>query len=254
MFDTDKKLDKYLFPVEERKVYLEDFKGYGYKPSNEHKAIVRGDNGKLISIQKNSYKLVKNSEVILPLMHELNNIDCKWYIDQTHSFVEDSKFRLQCTFPDLTFNDGRSDIALSLYLTNSYDSSESVKLTWGAIRFICGNGAIYGEILKKYARKHTQGFEVRNLKAELESTYEKIPVVKHRVEILQNTKPTQAFRNEIELKLGKNITKFIEEEEAKKKAISLWALYNLITYYVSHNLDKNLRAGYQQQTSKLFQL
>ena len=54
----EKKLDRFLFPVGERAVFVDDDKTY--KPTKHYKAIVREDNGKLVSIMKDSYQLVSN--------------------------------------------------------------------------------------------------------------------------------------------------------------------------------------------------
>ena len=248
-----KKLSNFLFPVGERAVYIDDDKTY--RPTKHYKAIVREDNGKLVSIMKDSYQLVPNSEVIKPLLEQLHNLDTNWIIDPSHSFADDNRMRLQVTFPELTMNDGRSDIALSLFLHNSYDGSEGVRMIWGAIRAICSNGMVFGNVLRKYYRKHTSGLEVTNLKSQLESTYEKIPVIKHRIEILQNTNVTKTMRRDIEDNLGKHVIKYISSQEKQfKRAANLWVLYNIITYYVSHLVDMRMRASYQLETSKLFKL
>ena len=249
----EKKLNNFLFPVGERAVFVDDDKTY--KPTKHYKAIVREDNGKLVSIMKDSYQLVPNSEVIKPLLEQLHNLDTNWIIDPSHSFADDNRMRLQVTFPELTMNDGRSDIALSLFLHNSYDGSEGVRMIWGAIRAICSNGMVFGNVLRKYYRKHTSGLEVTNLKSQLESTYEKIPVIKHRIEILQNTNVTKTMRRDIEDNLGKHVIKYISSQEKQfKRAANLWVLYNIITYYVSHLVDMRMRASYQLETSKLFKL
>ena len=62
----EKKLNNFLFPVGERAVFVDDDKTY--KPTKHYKAIVNESNGKLISIMKDSYKLVDNRTVILPLL------------------------------------------------------------------------------------------------------------------------------------------------------------------------------------------
>ncbi len=158
----ERKLDGYLFPVVEKAVYVDD--DSTYKRSKHYKAILREDNGKLISIMKDTYQLVPNREVIMPLLEQLHNLDTNWNIDPSHSFVENNRCRLQVTFPDLKLNDGSSDIALSLFLHNSYDGSEGVRLFWGAIREICTNGMVFGTLLSKYYRRHTAGLDIINLK------------------------------------------------------------------------------------------
>ena len=126
---------------------------------------------------------------------------------------------------------------------------------WGAIRGICSNGMVFGNVLTKYYRKHTSGLEVKNLKSQLESTYEKVPVIKHRIEILQNTNVTKKMRRDVEDNLGKHVIKYVNSQEKQfKKAANLWVLYNLITYYISHQVDLRMRAAYQLETSKLFKL
>lgn len=251
----EKNLFQYMFPVEEREVYIQDGPFSKINPVDNYKAIIRKDTGQLISIMKKTYKLVPNKEVILPLMDELNKIDSKWIIDPSHSFIQPGRMRLQITFPELTLNDGKSDIALSLFLHNSYDGSEGVRLFWGAIREICSNGMVFGTMLSKYYRRHTSGLDISNLKQKLEQTYDKIPVIKHRIEMLQNSKVTIKFRRDLEDQLGKHISKYIDQQEKKHKRVAnLWMLFNIVTYYISHLIDQSKRAQYQLEASKLFKL
>ena len=130
MTDTiERRLNKYLFPVEERRIYFAN-PNNDPKVTKEYKAIVRTDKNKLVSVMQDSYKLIPNREVIMPLIEQLNSLDTKWNFDNSHSFVDSKRMRLQVTFPDLTMNDGRSDIALSLFVHNSYDGSEGVRIFW----------------------------------------------------------------------------------------------------------------------------
>ena len=250
---VERELSDYLFPVTEKAVYIKNNRSYKF--SEHYKAIVREDNGKLISVMKNSYQLVPNSEIIMPLLEQLENLDTNWIIDQSHSFVQSNRCRLQVTFPNLKMNDGDSDIALSLFLHNSYDGSEGVRMFWGAIRSVCSNGMVFGKVLNKYYRKHTSRFKMQDLKTQLESTYERLPVIKERIEFLQNTSTTKKIRLDVEDSLGKNVIKYINAQEKQfKSTMTLWMLYNLITYYISHHVDMRMRAQYQIETSRLFKL
>jgi Domain of unknown function (DUF932) len=246
-----KRLDGYIFPVMERKVFFEDEKSGKPVKTAEYKAIVRPDQNKLVSIMQDSYKLVSNHDVIMPLLEQLNNLDTNWFFDNSHSFVNSKRMRLQVTFPDLTLNDGRSDIALSLFLHNSYDGSEGIRIFWGAIRGICSNGMVFGEVLAKFYSKHTKNINISNLKEQLEETYEKIPVIKQRIEILQSMKVSKGIAEEVEHRMGKTIYKYVEEQT---HPANQWILYNILTYYVSHLIDKRMRAYYQMKISGLFQL
>jgi hypothetical protein len=251
----EKKLSPFMFPVEERAVFFQDDPHLNMNIANNYKAIVHKDSGELISIMKNTYQLVPNREVILPLLQELHKLDNKWVIDSSHSFVDDSRMRIQITFPELTLNDNTSNIALSLFLHNSYDGSEGVRLFWGAIREICSNGMVFGTLLSKYYRRHTAGLDINNLKQKIEATYNKIPVIGHRIEQLQNADITAKFRRDVEDQMGKHVIKYVDQHEKQnKRASNLWMLFNIVTYYISHLIEQRKRAQYQLEASKLFKL
>lgn len=256
MTDVERRLMPYMFPVTETAVYRDGAVENGVPQiSKDHKAIVRQDTGKLIAIQRKTYKLVPNSEVIKPLMEQLHRLDTSWYVDSSHSFVDDARMRLQITFPELIVHDGRSDIALSLYLHNSYDSTEGVRMFFGAIRAICKNGMVFGQILSKFYGKHTVNFDMEYLQRELTATADKLPVIKHRIGTLLETKVDKNLRMEIDRRLGKRVSKYIESQEQEtQRAQNQWALYNLITYYVSHMVKQRMRASYQLHASKIFGL
>jgi Domain of unknown function (DUF932) len=250
MTEIERRLNKFIFPVEERKVFFADPNG-NPKRSREYKAIVRKDKNKLISVMEDTYQLVPNRDVIMPLLEQLHQLDTRWNFDNSHSFVESKRMRLQVTFPDLTLNDGRSDIALSLFLHNSYDGSEGVRMFWGAIRAICSNGMVFGDVLSKFYSKHTKNINLNNLKEQLEETYEKIPVIKERIDILKNLSITKEVNGMIKDKLGATISKYVDDQP---NAENQWILYNMLTYYISHIIERRMRASYQMRVSKLFRL
>ena len=246
----ERKLNKYLFPVEERRIFY-DTPNSSYKGTNEYKAIVRTDKNKLVSVMQDSYKLIPNREVIMPLIEQLNSLDTKWNFDNSHSFVDSKRMRLQVTFPDLTMNDGRSDIALSLFVHNSYDGSEGVRMYWGAIRAICSNGMVFGEVLAKFYSKHTSGINLGNLGQQIENTYSQVPVIKERIEVLKNIEVTDSLKKEVEKKMGKTLSKYLDNQMPPQNQ---WVLYNMITFYVSHIVAQRMRAAYQMKTSQIFKL
>lgn len=253
--DVQLLLDKFMFPVDEREVAIVRGKNGEMFRETDYKAIVRSDTSELISIQKSSYQLVRNSDIINPLLAELNLLDTPWFIDKSHSYVDNKRMRIMVTYPQLVFHDGQSDICLSLFIENSADGTISVRSYVGGIRGRCSNGMVFGQILEKYYHKHTNGFCIDNLKQTIHSLYEKIPVIKHRVEQLQNTRVTKELRQQIENKLGKKVYKYVEEQEREiKKSQNQWILYNLLTYYISHLVKQQLRAKFQQDISKLFKL
>lgn len=246
------KLHKYLFPVEERKVYFQDADGNPLY-SKEYKSIVRADSNALISIMNNTYKMKSNYDVIMPVMENLHNLDTKWVLDASHSFVKSNRMRLQVTFPDLKFNDGTSDIALSLFLHNSYDGSEGVRMFWGAIRGICSNGMVFGKVLARFYARHTKTIhdKVNDMQTQISNTYEAIPVIKERIEILKNLNTVEITEKKIKDEFG---VKAFDYVKANGKLNNQWALYNALTYYISHVVKQHMRASYQLRVSRMFEL
>lgn len=246
------KLHKYLFPVEERKVYFQDADGNPMY-SKEYKSIVRADNGKLISIMNDTYRIKTNYDVIMPVMEDLHNLDTNWKLDPSHSFIKDNRMRLQVTFPDLMFNDGGSDVAMSLFLHNSYDGSEGVRMFWGAIRGVCSNGMVFGKIMAKFYARHTKTIteKVEGLQTLISETYKFIPVIKERVEILKNLQVGDLVEKSVKKEFG---VKAYDYVKAHKAINNQYALMNVLTYYISHVVQMHMRANYQMRVSKLFDL
>jgi hypothetical protein len=103
--------------------------------------------------------------------------------------------------------------------------------------------------------KHTQNFNLPNLHRELDSIAGKLPALEHRISVLQDSKVSKDLRLEIERRLGKHVSKYIDEQEREtRRAANQWALYNIITYYVSHLVKQRMRADYQLRASKIFQI
>ncbi len=249
-----KDLEKFMFKVDEDAVYFSN--GKDMIPAPKNKAIVT-ESGNIISVVKNSYRLVKNEEVILPLLEGLDKLDNKWIVDPSHSFISDdkSKMRVQITFPELTFQDGDSDIAMSLYINNSYDYSSAVNGMWGAIRGICSNGMVFGKIFQKFSIKHTSGFNMDFIKHQIEETYKSIPTIQQRVELLsaKTFKMTEKLEEEIKDNLGRRAFAYYNQENEQEKIKNMWALYNVFTYYISHYVNYKQREAYQSRLSKMFE-
>lgn len=89
--------------------------------------------------------MVRNEDLIKELLDQLLGLSTSFKVDPSHSFVQNERMRVQITIPELRKQDSESDIALSLFLHNSYDQSEGVRMYFGAIRSICSNGMVFGD-------------------------------------------------------------------------------------------------------------
>jgi hypothetical protein len=253
-------LQQFMFPVTERQVAVDNQITSGAKwkhpdtflPSS-YKAIVREDTNEVISIVKDSYQLVSNESLIKELLDQLVRLSTSFKIDPTHSFVQNERMRLQVTFPELRMKDSESDIALSLFVHNSYDQSEGVRMYFGAIRSICSNGMVFGDVMAKMYHRHTKGFELSQLKQKLEEAIETFPIINHRIRQLERTPVNKELVENIEKHVSKRLAQqFLDEMQYD--SITQWKLFNMLTYHVSHDMEQHKRARYQQQLSKVFAL
>ena len=251
-------LQDFMFPITERSVAINngqndisDWDNVSTFLTSDYKAIVREDTNEPISIVKNTYQVVSNEVLINKLMHELVQIDTPFKIDPSHSFCENNRMRLQVTFSDLCLKDDESGMALSLYLHNSYDMSEGVRMFWGAIRHICSNGSVFGKVLSQYYARHTQGFQITNLRKTLTETYDMIPAIQNRINELRSMPVTEQVKEDLEKEVGKRMAKEVLPDAG---TLSQWNLYNLLTHLISHSIEQRLRARYQMAVSKVFQL
>lgn len=247
-------LKNYFFDVHEQDVALLDNKPWD-DPIDDYKAIVTQKNGteKVVSVAKKSYKLIKNRELIEPFVDKISTLNVQWKIDPSHSFCLPNRMRLQITFPQILVNDEDSEIPLSVYLHNSYDQSEGVRLFWGAIRSICSNGMIFGCVLGSHYARHTSGFSFEKFEEQFANVTEKIIHVQNRIDHLRSASVEEELMEQVQKALGKRRLQEIVETDSVPD-ISQWDLLNDITYFISHNEKKPKRAKLQLATSKVFAL
>lgn len=253
-------LEPFCFPVTQRAVAVDsghanliDIQDPQSFLNNEYKAIVREDTNQVISIVKQSYKLVPNAQLIDMLLRELAMCGHTFRFNLQHSYVDNKRLRLQMTFPELTLEDSESDIALSAYLHNSYDQSEGVRFIFGSIRYICSNGCVFGNVLSRYYSKHTSGFSFENLGEKLSQATEYFPEIQERIYRLERLPVDETLVEKVSEKISKRLAEqVIEEHEIGR--ISQWKLYNRLTNYASHELEPAYAARYQHNISNVFNL
>lgn len=219
-------LQPFCFPVTERAVAVDD----ATSPlididdpdsflSNGYKAIVREDTNEVISIVKDSYRIVTKADLINRLLQELATSGYSFKIDPSHSFVDNNRMRLQITFPELLFRDGESEIALSAFVHNSYDTSEGVRFYFGAIRKICSNGMVFGQILSKYYSKHTSGFSFENLSEKMADARHYFPIIQERINRLETLRVDEQLVENISNKISKRLAEQVKVLEGRQDVI-----------------------------------
>lgn len=247
----ENELDKYIFPVTQENVYYPN--DGGLKVTDEFKSIVREDTGQIISVMKDSYKLIPNRTIIESLLSQLDKTDCQYIINKQHSYVDNSMMRLSVTLPEYSFDDHESKIFLSLMLVNSYDGSHSYKLIKFLHRQICSNGMMAKSLLDETSRKHTSSFNVDVIKSDIDKSVKKFPILQMKIEEMMNTKVTKKIRTQIEQRLGKTVSDYLKSVEKKGKD-TLYDVYHHLTYWATHICNSKTQMNYHMGISKMFAL
>lgn len=262
-------LEQFKFPVEVRRADVPSKRSADYRGiidpenpqthiPNDWQSIVRADTDELIAILPKTYTIVTNEEVINAALDELSRADYIYRVNQNYSFFQNNRMRLQIDFPEITINDGESDLDLSFYIHNSYDMSEGVRGMFGFIRLVCSNGMVVGEMLEKFYHRHTSGFNLHGLKQVVENVIDKIPEVRDQIRYLDSIRTDE----QIVKKVNKGATKKMKEAVGTIDAsgdmvvpsISQWELYNRLTYFISHSVALHMQSRHQQAISKHFSL
>src|SRR5690625_1702992 len=105
-------LEPYYFDVNEKPIALTGDINLPLQSIKGYKAIVAPDEkgeDQLISIVKDSYKLVRNRDLIEPFLEQVDSLGVNWHIEESHSFAALNRMRMQITFPDLYLQDHESD-------------------------------------------------------------------------------------------------------------------------------------------------
>lgn len=228
--------------------------------SSRHVAIVRKDTNEILHYPTNNYKVIQNKEVIDSFLTKITPITNNIVLGQSHSFVKSEKMQVQLTFPDFQFNDGGSDVALTAYLSNSYDGSAGVKILWGGIRKICTNGMIWGIHIMKFYAKHTTGASFGGLEHQFQKVITSIPEVEKRINILRQLEyslPTGEEeiieeKERLQKQYGKKCADYILENY--QRGMSQYDLLNLVTWFISHKIEASRRADYQLRAARNFKL
>jgi len=235
----------------------------GIKVPN-HRAIVRTDTNKALSVVSDQYKIIKHDEVILPPVETLVGKGFK--LTKGHILDDGAKVVVEMS--------GVEDIDINgdafrerLLLINSYDRSASFQIKFGLFRLICSNGAgiwtpdsVNSKI--KHIGDKAEQFDPKQFLKYLDGREEYIgkyiEVLAKMRDYKVDNKP-QAEKVLKELQMGKRLTKDVIERWKKEDANSertLYGIYNAITSMYSRKVETSKNVGVtllgtQEKTVKL---
>ena len=234
------------FTVAERPLFMVDCKTNLPAKVPEFKALYRTDTGKVLSVVKNSYRVIQNEEVFDAV--EQNVVQALGHRSLAKAKIEDDIAKdgflsmRSWVFPDIrvpSTTTSKSDIAFRIVAINGFGGI-SVKCLYGGIDFYCLNGLICGEDYRTLAFRHAKHADTRIRFTPIRDSLEQFEAQSKIWRRWQNTyvehDDVMAFLSEkVESDSLLNALKDQVFSEYVHRGKTLWAVYSALTFYASHN-------------------
>ena len=221
----------------------------------DYKAVVNPKTGDTFSIVSNNYKLVKHEEALETVIDAVDSHQefGKYEVD-TQLLNNGAKMKTKIRFPEVEYDIGGGDlINPTIEVKNSYDAGWQYEIRFGAFRLVCSNGLVIGKQFVHYLKRHTQSLDQEKVKqvliAGMEEFSEQTELWKTWVD--QVTTATEYEQVMTEMDFSKKDSEAIHEEveansniiqdNLKRKTLSKWVLYNILTAYVTHQVQSEIR-------------
>jgi len=212
-----------------------------------YKAIVDANTGKVFSIVSNDYRIITHEQAIEQVQSIIEKTeDLGGYDLKVHFYNDGGRMRCTFTFPRIAAEIRRGDLVnLQLHLSNSYDVTWPFMVVLGAFRLVCTNGLVVGKKILQIKKRHV--FELDDLNIEQTITFATDRFQKQSGEWrdLDNIPLEPAVYGQVmeAMQFGKQATEEIVHQISQEATgydehdfplMSLWAFYNVITWYLTH--------------------
>ncbi len=234
------------FTVAERPLFMVDGKTDLPARVPEYKALYRTDTGQVLSVVKNSYRVIQNEEVFDAV--EQNIVQALGHSRLANAKIEDGIAKdgllsmRSWVFPDIRVQStttSKSDIAFRIVAINGFGGI-SVKCFYGGIDFYCLNGLICGEDYSTLAFRHAKHTDTSVRFTPIRDSLEQFEKQSKVWLRWQNTRvdheSVMSFLKQIvESDSLLNALKDQIFNEYVHRGQTLWAVYSALTFYASHN-------------------
>jgi len=218
------------FPVEEKE--LQTINGL----SVPNKAIIRTDTNDVLGVMGEDYKLIHHKDVIKKVEKDIPTelTDRKITLCKNGA-VMFAKYET----PRIRAVEVRKGdiVKFGIEVFNSYDGTFPVGFMFAAIRLVCTNGMTIPKSIARISVRHTANVELDNISDEFNRRVPLYMKTANRwrewTEIIPTSERVDAFFKKT---LGDRLKKFFEEEYQVASDKTLWGLYNIFTYYNTHNI------------------
>jgi len=222
-----------------------------FEKISDYKGILNVNNGAILSVVKKTYKAVSNIDVVEHFEHLLREQNVRFDYGFAKSVRNGRKTVFEIILPDMKIDLGNGDTQeLRMYVQNSFDGGNAIKLDMGFFRHKCSNMALMvGKAEIQYKTSH-----IGNADERIQTTFtmyltEKFNEAKDFVgKLSKNGFETEAeilafIDNEENLLVAdryREAVKTVWQETYKPEFGNLyWGIYNAYTYIITHECRGN---------------
>ena len=212
-----------------------------------YKAIVDANTGKVFSIVSNDYRIITHEQAIEQVQSIIEKTEDLGGYDLKVRFYNDGgRMRCTFTFPRIAAEIQRGDIVnLQLHLSNSYDVTWPFTVVLGALRLVCTNGLVVGKKILHIKKRHVYELDDLNIEETITFATDLFQKQSGEWKDLDNIPLEPAVYGQVmeAMQFGKQATEEIVDQISQEATgydehdfplMSLWAFYNVITWYLTH--------------------
>jgi hypothetical protein len=209
-------------------------------------AVVDRNTGKIFSVVSQDYRLIRHENAIEEVELAIStNPDLGKYLVSTAFYNAGARMRHTYMFPSVSANITPGDVInLQLHLYNSYDMTWPFIVTLGAFRVVCSNGLVVRVTYYHFKRRHIFDLADVALLDNLSDSVARFRAQAAKWNRWAEIPLTEKVYDNVmkSMRFGINAVLEIEEEAQRLRhtfvdgvpMISLWAFFNLITWYITH--------------------
>jgi len=232
-----------------------------------YKLIRRTSDKQMIHVPSQKFSTMSLLDSFNKVHKTVEDLGIRYELDGFQYDVADYKnrFKLEFRFPDISFDVDGSPVTASLNMRNSNDGTMGFGIMFGAYRLICSNGVTIGKHLINIQKKHVG--EMEEIHINLEEGIEKLTIemneFKELIEKAQYVKLNEemvktliqaGFSKRYMEDIENKIAEYVHHYDEHINTNTLWALYNTLSNYITHQVESQniARAALLHEALRMF--
>lgn len=227
-----------------------------------HSAVVRDDTGDTLAVHSAQYKLVPYQEHFHAFEEAIRKSQLRWDTMHVGTDMQDNGAKIfrQYLFPDhmVKFDSGRGlrEVALRIFMFDSYDGSTRFQGRCGAFDFICCNSAVSGKEIDAVGFKHVGDMATKiSLAAErltgaAERFIEEMERLQRWPRIPMRTIEFSELLNDLP-QANPRLVDQLTADYSRGEGNNLWDVHNLLTSWATHDIPAKTQADRQKRVAAL---